>query len=166
MEKDDYFEENIVTIIRQDGDIVNVKRNNNEEYHYQVFKRITDKIIPNLLDDLLLSIESYSGFDLSYTSAAKGNVVFMQSDFRSTKTIFLSVPNKITKEQQESTENILKKTKSKLLYIVVCHDKIDNPVLSDANNLIENLVIINPDEKKDLKKYVESGLIKVKKKIK
>ena len=119
--ENDIFENNIAIIIPQDGKEIVVPEKQEEKFHYETFNRINKKIIPGIIDDLIIDIRAFSGYNLIVIAAAKNYAVFMKThNLQVSNEIYLSVPSKVTKEQYESINNMLQKLKNTIIYVFVC----------------------------------------------
>lgn len=119
----DFFEKNIVAIIPESGEIIGVERNLSEKYHSEVFERIDKKIIPNYLNNFILTPQAYSGYDYATISAANGNAIIVPTGFKNDSSIIVAVPNIITEKQKESVEILLRNLDESVVYILECKRK-------------------------------------------
>ena len=122
------FKDNIAVIISQDGKEIIVLEKKEEKFHYETFDRINKETIPGIIDDLMIDIRAFSGYNLSLITAAKDYAIFMKINNQiNTNELYLAVPYKVTKQQYETINKILKELKDNILYVFVCekNEKID-----------------------------------------
>ena len=72
------FKDNIAVIISQDGKEIIVPEKKEEKFHYETFDRINKETIPGIIDDLMIDIRAFSGYNLSLITAAKDYAIFMK----------------------------------------------------------------------------------------
>lgn len=126
MKKNNRFDENVITIIDTNGEIIDAKRQNNEKSHPQVFKRIESERIPGLFEKYVLDMDKSSGFELAGFVAANNYCVFCPSDVNNNENMILFLPKVPTREQCEKIKSILLEISNLNLYSMVCSFKKRN----------------------------------------
>lgn len=153
------FKDNIAVIISKDGKEIIVPEKKEEKFHYETFDRINKKIIPGIIDDLIIDIRAFSGYNLSVITAAKDYAIFMKINNQiNTKELYLAVPDKVTKQQYETINNILKELKDNIIYVFVCenNEKIDFVFSSSIASYLMN------KEEKSLDEIKEVSIVNLK----
>ena len=146
------FKDYIAVIISQDGKEIFVPERKEEKIHYETFDRINKEIIPGIIDDLIIDIRAFSGYNLSVITAAKDYAIFMKTNNQiKTNELYLAVQSKITKQQYETINNILKELKENILYVFVCEkNEIDYVFSSSIASYLMNKEEKNLDEIKEI----------------
>ena len=110
---------NVVTIISPEGECLGFERKPGENSHIKILERID-----NMLSDYLQNYEKIdnanSEIDYVTISAAKGNAIFVSVFFENKDMIIGGIPKHITKEQEESIENVLKRFDESTLSLLKC----------------------------------------------
>ena len=153
------FEDNIAVIISKDGKEIVVPEKQEEKFHYETFDRINKEIIPGIIDDLIIDIRAFSGYNLSVITAAKDYAIFMKINNQiNTNELYLAVPDKVTKQQYETINNILKELKDNIIYVFVCenNEKIDYVFTNSIASYLMN------KEEKSLDEIKEVSIIDLK----
>ena len=69
----------------------------------------------------MIDIRAFSGYNLSLITAAKDYAIFMKINNQiNTNELYLAVPYKVTKQQYETINKILKELKDNIIYVFVC----------------------------------------------
>ena len=147
------FKDNIAVIISQDGKEIIVPEKKEEKFHYETFDRINKEIIPGIIDDLMIDIRAFSGYNLSLITAAKDYAIFMKINNQiNTNELYLAVPYKVTKQQYETINKILKELKDNIIYVFVCenNEKIDYVFSSSIASYLMNKEEKSLDEIKEV----------------
>ena len=121
--KNNYFDENIIGIIEKDGNIINIKKQPQELYHFQTFLRVASDYIPDLFDGLPLDPRAYTGYQYATLIAKKGYAIFVPASFSHKDVMILSLPKDISQSQKEVIESLLPQLFHSYLYILVCNNK-------------------------------------------
>lgn len=153
------FKDNIAVIISKDGKEIVVPEKQEEKFHYETFNRINKEIIPGIIDDLIIDIRAFSGYNLSVITAAKDYAIFMKINNQiNTNELYLAVPDKVTKQQYEAINNILKELKDNIIYVFVCenNEKIDYVFTNSIASYLMN------KEEKSLDEIKEVSIIDLK----
>ena len=147
------FKDNIAVIISKDGKEIVVPEKQEEKFHYETFDRINKEIVPGIIDDLIIDIRAFSGYNLSVITAAKDYAIFMKINNQiNTNELYLAVPDKVTKHQYETINNILKELKDNIIYVFVCekNEKIDYVFTNSIASYLMNKEEKNLDEIKEV----------------
>ena len=153
------FEDNIAVIISKDGKEIVVPEKQEEKFHYETFDRINKEIIPGIIDDLIIDIRAFSGYNLSVITAAKDYAIFMKINNQiNTSELYLAVPDKVTKQQYETINYFLKELKDNIIYVFVCenNEKIDYVFTNSIASYLMN------KEEKSLDEIKEVSIIDLK----
>lgn len=76
------FNKNSLLVIDEFGSIYKVPDKKDDFYHWEVFQRLDNEVIPNILEGYLKDMEASCGLDLSSFIAAKGYTVFLALCYR------------------------------------------------------------------------------------
>ena len=153
------FKDNIAVIISKDGKEIVVPEKQEEKFHYETFNRINKEIIPGIIDDLIIDIRAFSGYNLSVITAAKDYAIFMKINNQiNTSELYLAVPDKVTKQQYETINYFLKELKDNIIYVFVCenNEKIDYVFTNSIASYLMN------KEEKSLDEIKEVSIIDLK----
>ena len=132
--KSNFFNDNIVAIINESGEIIGVERKNDERYHSDVFKRIDKEIIPNFLDDFILVPEAYGGHDYATVTAMNGKAIFIPVSMNDSSMI-VAVPNIMTTKQKNSVEELLGELDNSIVYLLECINNSQDHIEKDKSNI-------------------------------
>ena len=147
------FKDNIAVIISKDGKEIVVPEKQEEKFHYETFNRINKEIIPGIIDDLIIDIRAFSGYNLSVITAAKGYAIFMKTNNQiNTNELYLAVPDKVTKQQYETINYFLKELKDNIIYIFIFekNEKIDYVFTNSIASYLMNKEEKSLDEIKEV----------------
>ena len=101
-----WFDENSITIIEEDGNIVNVERIAGEKDHNMAYSRAQKKI-PKLLDGYNVELNKSGGYDISCYIAATNKVVIWPTNINDPSLQIVSMPLILTSCQCKNLKKFL-----------------------------------------------------------
>ena len=99
------FNKNLILVIDEFGSIYSVPYNKEDFYYWEVFARLNDKIIPNILDGYERTMEESSGLDLSLFIASRGYAVFWPYAIGDPSIMIITSPRIPTDSQADQIKN-------------------------------------------------------------
>lgn len=150
---------NAAIIISPDGteQLLKLKE---ETFHYQLFERINNEVIPGILDDLTIDPRAYSGYNLAVITASKDYTIIMKWNLnKRSKDVILAIPSELTKNQYDRVNEILKELKDIAVYLFVCEkpNELDHVFITPKTSYI-----MTYQEDKSLEKIKEISIIEYK----
>lgn len=100
--------ENVLIVIKEDGEIIYLPRVEGEKDHHEAYERLS-KLIPGLLDGFEMELNESPGFELANHVAATGRAVIWPSDITDAETTMfvVTLPKPLSNNTALSVSNLL-----------------------------------------------------------
>lgn len=151
------FNKNSLLVIDEFGSIYKVPDKKDDFYHWEVFQRLDNEVIPNILEGYLKDMEASCGLDLSSFIAAKGYTVFWPYAIGDPSIMIITTPRIPTNSQTKQIKKYLNYLTSdnisfttseyetpSLISCITIFDSVDLPTANkEINNYLDITTKLN-----------------------